>query len=155
VDRARALETDPVALGIIGALGIGAVAAALFAIVGFTVSAGVSARERVTEFALLRALGLSSGQLSRWLSLENAVLAAVSLVAGTALGLLIAWIVLPFVSVTRDARTPYPPVTLDVPWSVIGGLVLIGLITLSVVVFGLSHLLRRVGLVSALRVTDE
>ena len=60
VERNRALATDPVALGIIGVLGIGVVAAGLFAVVGFIVSAAVSARERVTEFALLRALGLSS-----------------------------------------------------------------------------------------------
>mgnify|MGYP006176450989 CR=1 FL=1 len=45
---------------IIGVLTIGVVAAGLFAVVGFVVSAAVSARERVTEFALLRALGLSS-----------------------------------------------------------------------------------------------
>ena len=75
--RSRALSTDPVALGSIGALGIGFVAAAIFAVIGFVVSAAVSARERVAEFALLRALGLSTGQLSIWLSLENAVLAAV------------------------------------------------------------------------------
>jgi hypothetical protein len=47
-DRNRALATDPVALGIIGALAIGFIAAALFAIVGFIVSAAVSARERLT-----------------------------------------------------------------------------------------------------------
>ena len=86
VERNQALATDPVALGIIGVLSIGVVAAGLFAVVGFVVSAAVSARERVTEFALLRALGLSSGQLSGWLSLENATLAAISLVAGTGAG---------------------------------------------------------------------
>ena len=104
-DRARSLRTDPVALGIIGALAIGFVAAAMFAVVGFIVSAAVSARERVTEFALLRALGLSSVQLSSWLSLENAVLAGVSLVTGSLLGLVIAWVVLPFTSWRRS-----PPV---------------------------------------------
>ena len=85
-------------------------AAALFAVVGFMVSAAVSARERITEFALLRALGLSSGQLSVWLSLENAALAAVSLATGTVLGLVIAWVVLPFITVTQGAATPFPPV---------------------------------------------
>ena len=87
VGRHRTLATDPVALGIIGALGIGFVAAALFAIVGFVVSASVSARERINEFALLRALGLSSGQLSVWLSLENAVLATSACWWGPASGL--------------------------------------------------------------------
>ena len=143
--RAEALATDPVALGIIGALAIGFVAAAMFAVVGFIVSAAVSARERVTEFALLRALGLSAGQLSSWLSLENAVLAGVSLVTGSLLGLVIAWVVLPFVTVTQTASTPYPPVSLAVPWLVIGILEVVAIVALTTTVIVLAWLLRRVG----------
>ena len=153
--RERALATDPVALGIIGALAIGFVAAALFAVVGFIVSAAVSARERVTEFALLRALGLSSGQLSSWLSLENAVLAGVSLVAGSALGLLIAWVVLPFVTVTQAASTPYPPVEVAVPWLTIAILEAVAIVALTTTVVVLAWLLRRTGLASALRMGED
>ena len=153
--RHRTLATDPVALGIIGALGIGFVAAALFAIVGFVVSASVSARERINEFALLRALGLSSGQLSVWLSLENAVLATLSLLVGTGLGLVMAWIVLPFITVTQGAATPYPPVEVDVPWSVIGVLVAAGVLALGATVIALAWLLPRIGLASVLRMRED
>ena len=153
--RHRTLATDPVALGIIGALGIGFVAAALFAIVGFVVSASVSARERINEFALLRALGLSSGQLSVWLSLENAVLATLSLLVGTGLGLVMAWIVLPFITVTQGAATPYPPVEVDVPWSVIGVLVAAGVLALGATVVALAWLLPRIGLASVLRMRED
>jgi ABC-type antimicrobial peptide transport system permease subunit len=109
----------------------------------------------VSEFALLRALGLSSGQLSSWLSLENAVLAIVSLVAGCALGLVIAWVVLPFVTVTQEARTPFPPVNLDVPWVTIGGLVLVGILALAATVLVLAWLLRRIGLAAVLRTGED
>jgi ABC-type antimicrobial peptide transport system permease subunit len=155
VDRNRALATDPVALGIIGALGIGFVAAALFAVVGFMVSAAVAARERITEFALLRALGLSSRQLSVWLSLENAALAAVSLAAGSVLGLVIAWVVLPFITVTQGAATPFPPVEVDVPWPTIAALGLIGVVALAVTVVILAWLLRRIALTSVLRMSED
>jgi hypothetical protein len=155
VDRNRALATDPVALGIIGALAIGFAAAAMFAVVGFMVSAAVSARERIAEFALLRALGLSPGQLSVWLSLENAALAAVSLAAGSALGLVIAWVVLPFVSVTQNATTPFPPVEVAVPWSTIALLEAIALGALGLTVAVLTILLRRVGLASVLRMSED
>jgi hypothetical protein len=155
VDRNRALATDPVALGIIGALGIGFVAAALFAVVGFMVSAAVAARERITEFALLRALGLSSRQLSVWLSLENAALAAVSLATGTVLGLVIAWVVLPFITVTQGAATPFPPVEVDVPWTTIAALEVIGLVALAVTVVVLAWLLRRIALTSVLRMSED
>jgi hypothetical protein len=155
VGRHRTLATDPVALGIIGALGIGFVAAALFAIVGFVVSASVSARERINEFALLRALGLSSGQLSVWLSLENAVLATLSLLVGTGLGLVMAWIVLPFITVTQGAATPYPPVEVDVPWSVIGVLVAAGVLALGATIVALAWLLPRIGLAAVLRMRED
>ena len=155
VDRTRTLSTDPVALGIIGALGIGFVAAALFAVVGFMVSAAVSARERITEFALLRALGLSADQLSVWLSLENAVLAVVSLVTGTVLGLVIAWVVLPFITVTQGAATPFPPVIVDIPWATIAVLEVLGIVSLTITVVLLAWLLRRVGLASVLRMSED
>ena len=63
------------------------IAAAVFAIVGFVVSAAVSARERVTEFALLRALGLSRRPAVGLAVARERRLAAISLVAGTGLGL--------------------------------------------------------------------
>lgn len=154
-ERSRALSTDPVALGIIGALVIGFVAAALFAVVGFVVSAAVSARERITEFALLRALGLSANQLSVWLSLENAVMGAVSLAAGTALGLVIAWVVLPFITVTQGATTPFPPVEVDVPWTTIVALQASGVVALALTVGFLAWLLRRIGLASVLRMSED
>jgi hypothetical protein len=153
--RHRALATDPVALGIVGALAIGFVAAALFAVVGFVVSAAVSARERITEFALLQALGLSSRQLSIWLSLENAALAAVSLAAGSLLGLAMAWVVLPFITVTSGATTPYPPVVVTVPWVAVAGLVLSGLLALGGTVILLSWLLGRLRLASVLRMSAD
>jgi FtsX-like permease family len=155
VERGQSLATDPIALGIIGALAIGFVAAALFAVVGFIVSAAVSARERIAEFALLRALGLSSGQLSVWLSLENAALAAVSLVTGTVLGLVIAWVVLPFITVTQGAATPYPPVIVEVPWTVIGVLEAVGLLALGATVVALAIILPRIGLAAVLRMSED
>ena len=100
-DRSAALQTDPVALGILGALALGVAAAAAFAGIGFAVRPRSPHGERLTEFAVLRALGLSPRQLAGWLSLENVILVVVSLVIGTGLGLLIAWVVLPFVTLTQ------------------------------------------------------
>jgi ABC-type lipoprotein release transport system permease subunit len=153
--RGRSLATDPVALGTIGALAIGFVAAAAFAVVGFIVSASVSARERIAEFALLRALGLSSGQLSVWLSMENALLASISLLAGIVLGLVVSWVVLPFITVTAGAATPYPPVEVVVPWTAIGVLAAGGILALGATVIALAWLLPRIGLASVLRMSED
>ncbi|HEY4227747.1 MAG TPA: FtsX-like permease family protein, partial [Candidatus Limnocylindrales bacterium] len=153
--RTRSLSTDPVALGIIGALTLGFIATGLFAIVGLTVSAAVSARQRRTEFALLRALGLSARQLSASLWLENGSLVVVSLLSGTGLGLLIGWMVLPFVTVTQQAATPVPPVLVQVPWDRIAILVGASAVALGVAVVVIGAVLRRIGVGSVLRMGED
>ncbi len=152
---ARSSVTDPVAVGIIGALLLGAAASLLFATIGFVVSAVAGARERLSEFALLRALGLSPRQLSGFLSLENAFLLSVGVVCGIGLGLLLAWLVLPFVTLSSDAAVVNPPLQIIVPWGVIG--VLLSIAAAAIVLSGLvlGGVLRRVGLGSTLRLGDE
>ena len=115
----RNLSTDPVPLGLIGVLGLGSVAAMLFAGIGFLVSSTISTSERIGEFALLRALGLSTGQLSLWLSIESVFLLVVGLVAGSLLGLLLAWLVLPFATLTQTGLAPIPAPVVVVPWQAI------------------------------------
>ncbi|HET7704081.1 MAG TPA: FtsX-like permease family protein [Candidatus Limnocylindrales bacterium] len=115
----RSLQTDPVPLGLIGILGLGSLAAMLFAGIGFLVSATISTNERIGEFALMRALGLSTGQLSLWLSIESVFLLAVGLVAGSGLGLLLAWLVLPFATLTQTGLPPIPAPEVVVPWEAI------------------------------------
>jgi hypothetical protein len=154
-DRTRSLSTDPVALGIIGALTLGFVATGLFAVVGLTVSTAVAARQRRTEFALLRALGLSGRQLATTLWLENGSLVLVSLVAGTTLGLLIGWLVLPFVTVTQRATAPVPPVIVHVPWDGILLLDLGSAAALGIAVLVIGGVLRRLGVGSVLRMGED
>jgi hypothetical protein len=155
VDRTASLSADPLALGIIGALALGFVVAGLFAVIGLAASAAVSARQRRGEFALLRALGLSGGQLSGWLWLENASLVLVSLLAGTGLGLLIGWVVLPYVTVTQQATVPFPPVIVETPWGTILVLEAITAAALALTVIGLATALRRSGVGSVLRMGGD
>jgi ABC-type lipoprotein release transport system permease subunit len=154
-DRTNSLTTDPVALSTIGALTLGFVAAAVFATVGFAVSATVSARERIREFALLRALGLSPGQLGSWLSLEQGALVIVSLALGTLVGTLVTYLILPLVSLTQDGSNAIPDITIILPWGAVAKLELAVLAVLAVLVAVTTLLLRRLGLGSLLRLGDE
>ncbi|HEX5240388.1 MAG TPA: ABC transporter permease [Candidatus Limnocylindrales bacterium] len=134
VDRAQvlaALDSDPVGLGTLGALLLGSLAAAAFAIVGFLVGAAVAARERLGEFALLRALGLSQGQLSRWLAAENAFLLILGVVAGTGIGLLLGWLIVPATLLSPTGAPIVPSPNLEIPWPLIG-LVYVGALVLLV-----------------------
>jgi hypothetical protein len=153
--RAQTLLSDPVALGTIGSLSLGFVAAAIFAGIGFIVSAVVSARERMTEFALLRALGLSPRQLLRWMTIENGILLGISLIGGTLLGLALAWLILPLISVTQQATRVVPEVIVIVPWTTVL-LLELGVVAVLVVIVGtLALVLRRVGLGSMLRLGED
>ena len=154
-ELAAELTDDPVALGVIGALAIGSIAALIVAIIGFVVSSVVSTRERLGEFALLRALGLSPGQLSAWLTLENAFLLAAGVIAGTGLGLVLSWLVLPFVTLTADARTVVPPVLVEIPWTAIGVVHLLAAVALVATVIVIGGILRRVPVSGVLRAGQD
>jgi hypothetical protein len=155
IDRADALKSDPVALGTVGALSLGFVAAAIFAAVGFSVSSVVSARERLGEFGLLRALGLSPRQLAGWLSIDHGVLVAVSLIMGTLVGWLLAWLILPLISITQEATTAIPEVVVVYPWQAIAWLELALVLVLGAIVIVLAVLVRRLGLASLLRLGND
>jgi len=118
-ERARALLEDPVPLGVIGALALGFAVAAAFAAVGFAASAAAAARARMLEFAVLRSLGLRTSQLSGWISLESGLVVGLSLLGGTALGLLVSWLVLPYVALGTSGAAPVPPAVVSVPWELV------------------------------------
>jgi hypothetical protein len=155
VAHARALSTDPVALGISGALYLGFAAAAAFAVIGFAVSSATSAVERRTEFAVLRALGVSRRQLSSALALEGGLTAALALLAGSALGVLLAWLVLPFVSLSDDGTRPHPSVLVHFPWTTATLLEGLLVVTLAAVVLLDVRMLGRIQLAPALRAGED
>jgi hypothetical protein len=103
VDR-RALEaaiaSSPVQAGMRGLLAVGAVVAALLALLGGTLQASVAARQRARQFALMRTLGMSARQLVRLLLGEQVVVFAFGVVAGSLLGLLLVSTTLPFLELT-------------------------------------------------------
>lgn len=155
VARTRSLGGDPISLGIIGALGLGALAALAFAAIGFVVSATVTTSERITEFAILRALGLSGRELAAWVSLENAFLLIFGLVAGSALGLVLAWLVLPFATLTATGAAAVPSPRIVVPWPAIlpiyGAALVLFIATVAIV----TRQVRRAGITTVLRSGEE
>jgi hypothetical protein len=153
--RLESLANDPVALGTIGALALGFIAAAVFAAVGFAVSAAVSARERLTEFALLRAVGLTGRQLGVWLSSEQGVLVVLSLLFGTVVGFILTATILPLIAVTQSGDAPIPGVIVAYPWSIILTLEVVVLATLALIVLVMTLALRRMGLGSLLRLGED
>lgn len=152
---ARSLTADPVALGLLGALTLGAFAAAAFAAIGFVVSAMAAARERLDEFALLRALGLSGSQLVVWQSLEQAFTLLIGASIGLGLGVVLAWLVLPAATLTQSGAPPVPPAVVVVPWRSLVPLAIVGLLLLVSTIVLVSRLLRASDVVAILRSGEE
>ena len=149
-DEQAALD-DPVAVGVIGALALGFVVAALFAAAGFAANAAAEARSRTVELAVLRSLGLRRGELTWLVGLETALVVIASLVGGAVLGLVVSRLVLPDVALGAGGAAPVPPVRLVVPWTTVLLLELVLLAALAAIGVVQVEVVRRLRLAPALR----
>ena len=122
----------------VGALLLGSLTAAAFAVIALLVSALVSAREQLGELALMRALGVSRRQVIGLIAIEHGFLIALGVVAGTALGMLIGLLVLPHAPLNRAGEPVVPSPAIVVPWELLGllGVAALALVALSVLVAG-------------------
>jgi putative ABC transport system permease protein len=106
-------QSNPVGTGMRGLLFVGAITAALLAVLASIVQSVIAVRQRATQFAILRTLGVARTQLTSLLLSEQTVVYVFGLIAGTLLGLLLATATLPFLqfsdSVIDPSRIGVPP----------------------------------------------
>ncbi|CAN5646175.1 ABC transporter permease [soil metagenome] len=152
---ARTLQRDPLALGLVGALLLGSIAAASFAALGLVVTAVVSARERVGEVGLLRALGLSRREVLAMISAEQGALLGLGLLSGAALGWLMALLVLPHAPFNRSGAAPVPTPEIVVPWGLAVLVILGGALVVAVGVLAARGELVGRPVVDVLREREE
>ena len=106
---ATAVTSDPLSAAPQLALLAMAAAAALLAITGFWVWIAADVRQRRTEAALLAALGVTRRGAALQLCLEKLLLSLPSSALGVLLGLLVARLIVPAVTLTPTAQQPTPP----------------------------------------------
>ncbi|MFI6325792.1 FtsX-like permease family protein [Nonomuraea sp. NPDC050556] len=155
VELATKLRDDPLASGLQGALILGFAAALVFAALGFLVNATVAARERMGEFTILRALGVSFRQVFGLLAIEQAFIIGLSLVAGTVLAVVVGALVVPHIVLTGQASAVTPDVILDIPWPATAAMLALVAAVLFAIVAGLARNLRRQGLGRVLRIGED
>jgi len=118
-DAARDVLTaqqQPERQGGFGVLSIGFAAGALLTVIGFLLYALFSFRRRFIELGVLRAVGLSLGQMVAFLAWELAVLILVGLAAGTGLGVLVSRLFIPYLQVGTTTATQVPPYVVIIAW---------------------------------------
>jgi hypothetical protein len=114
---AAGLLSDPLSTVPQQALLVVAIAAAMLAITGFCVSIAAGVRQRRAENALLAALGVPPRAAAGQLCLEKLMLSLPSAVAGLVLGVVLAELLVPAITLTSSATTPVPPVLIEFGWA--------------------------------------
>jgi hypothetical protein len=122
---AAAVSLDRAAAALLGdplpnvpqlALLVIAVAAALLATIGFVVCVVAAVNERRLQDALLAALGMGRGARTGQLCLEQLMLSVPAAAAGALIGVALAHLLVPAVTLTGGAAAAFPPVQVVVPW---------------------------------------
>ena len=144
------LQQDPLLLVLVGTLVLGAIIPLVFAIGGSGVAFWLSARNRLTNIAILRALGSTPRQVSRMLLWEQGIVYSTALILGSLFGCLLAFLALPALifsslppnGITSTSSTTLlyalqnvPPVRITLPLSL--GISLFGLVVLIVATFSI------------------
>ena len=102
-----------------------ALAAALLATIGFLVCVVAAVTERRVQDALLAALGVGRAARTGQLCLEQLMLSVPAAVAGVLIGVGLARLLVPAVTLTSGAAAPFPPVHVVIPlgWTAVLALV--------------------------------
>ncbi|SEF81981.1 putative ABC transport system permease protein [Nonomuraea solani] len=108
-------ERDILTWSVLGLLGI----SVAIALIGIANTLGLSVLERAREHALLRALGLTRGQLRRMLAAEAVLMSVVATVLGTTIGVGFAWVA--YETIVKRALSR---AVMLIPWSSLGVVVL-------------------------------
>jgi putative ABC transport system permease protein len=105
--------------GLFGILTVGFGASAVITVLSFLLYALFSFRRRFIELGVLRAVGLSAGQMTTFLASELAFLIVVGAGVGTLTGIWAGKLFIPYLQVGPDAASLVPPFIVVVAWPVI------------------------------------
>ncbi len=89
------LQADPLSISLIGILLLGATAAVLLALIANLLASWLSVRTRLTNFAVLRALGATPNEITRSLTWESSIIYTSGLLLGIFFGALLCVTVIP------------------------------------------------------------
>ncbi|GCE23294.1 hypothetical protein KDK_70940 [Dictyobacter kobayashii] len=94
------LNTDPLYLILSGLMIVGTITALLLALIGDLLASWLSARMRLTNFAILRAIGTTPREVASMLTWEQAIVYTIGLLLGIGFGLVLANTMIPALSFT-------------------------------------------------------
>jgi len=171
-DRRALVDTlyhEPLYLSLTGVLALGATTALLLALFGNLIASWISTRSRLTNFAVLRAIGATPRQVASTLTWEMAIIYATAIVLGVVFGTIFSLLVIPglvFTSVAPSGTTSQvssgtfyglqgiPPIQIIIPASLgfaLIALILICILTLTMMV----RIVSRPSISQTLRLNED
>jgi putative ABC transport system permease protein len=136
-------QKNPERQGLFGLLSVGFGAAAILTVLGFLLYALFSFRQRFIELGVLRAIGLSSGQMTIFLAWELAFLILTGIFLGTGLGVWASDLFIPYLQVGADVVDRTPPFLVEIAWpAIIRIYILFGLLFIGALLVLATLLLR-------------
>jgi putative ABC transport system permease protein len=147
-------QLQPERQGVFGLVSIGFVASALLTVLGFVIYSFVSFSRRYIELGVLRAVGLSAGQMALFLVMEHLMLVAVGAAAGTGLGVWVSTLFIPFYHVPIGKYALTPPLLVHIAWQEVSYIYgVFGVMFVGAVV-ALLLLLRRLKIFEAIKLGE-
>lgn len=151
VDVREQLAGDVLLLGLSRLLLIAFIISLTLSVISLLAYTALNAQNRHDQFAVLRALGMSSGRIAISVAFEQVIIFGVAALVGTTMGMLLSSQVLPTLAISTDRNAITPPflVEVDTAALLLYAALLIGLLFLVLLVTTL--LIRRMSLNQALR----
>ncbi len=140
--------------GFFGLLSVGFVAAGFLSMLGFLFYSILAFQRRFVELGMLRAIGLSTGQLGTLLAIEQTFIIGIAILAGTFIGVSASNLFIPFLQLPLIERDLFPPFAVQIATEqiliiyAVFGVVLVATVAITVV------LLRRMKLFQAVKLGE-
>jgi putative ABC transport system permease protein len=147
-------QTRPERQGLFGLLSVGFIAAAVLTVIGFLVYAVVSFKRRFIELGMLRAIGLSTRQMTAYLTGELAALILTGVTVGAGLGVWASILFIPYFQIGSDKTALVPPFVVQVAWQQLGIVLIIFGAMFVVAVAVLAVLLTRMKVFEAVKLGE-
>lgn len=149
------LETDPLALGLLGLMFLAFLIALVLSIVGLLTYAALTAQARRREFGVLRALGMASAKVVQSLIFEQLFVVVIAGILGSILGAVLSEFVVPTLALGATGEGVVPPFITEIEWSAIANFWLIMVVVLLTVFSFSFFLVRQLSLSRSLRLGEE
>ncbi|NBU62905.1 MAG: ABC transporter permease [Chloroflexia bacterium] len=140
--------------GFFGLLSVGFIAAAFLSMLGFLFYSILAFQRRFVELGMLRAIGLSTGQLGTLLAIEQTFIIGIAGIAGTFIGVSASNLFIPFLQLPQQEKDFFPPFAVQIASEqiliiyAVFGFVLVATVAITVI------LLRRMKLFQAVKLGE-